>query len=74
MEASVGPEYSAFWPYAMASADNASRRPTVCLSRGWMFPASPTSMITAIPVWGTFFVVRYCASRKAAQFDSPGCG
>ena len=36
-----------------ALAANASRCPTSCLLRGWMSPASPISIITAMPVFGS---------------------
>ncbi len=45
--------------------------PRRCLFFGWMSPASPMSMATAMPVCGTDSVL-VCASRSSAQALSPG--
>ena len=60
-----------FRPYNLASAHSASLLPTSCLFVGWMFPASPTSMITAMPVFLSPSAM-LCASRNPAHSLSEG--
>ena len=60
-------------PYTVASAQSARRVPTSCLFRGWMFLASPISMMTACPVFGSPSAIA-CASRSSAHASSAGWG
>src|SRR5262249_5437046 len=59
-------------PLARARAARASRAPTGSFFRGWMSFSSPTSVITAMAVLGTWSMVRSWASRTSAQLLSFG--